>query len=119
MSANSKKLALTMAGILFVLWFMQPYISKWTGSNKTVPVPMPMQMPHSSTPAGNPAVALPANNNAADPFRDHIQQNGLSNKVGSAPNLGSAASAGVDPFKAHLENQKKQAPTSGISPFGK
>lgn len=112
-STHSKKLALTMAGILFLLWLTQPYISKWTDSSKTQPGPV------SSQPTQLPVGAMPTDNSVDDPFKEHIQQNGLSNKAPSTTELGSSSTAGADPFKAHLETQKKQAQTSGVSPFGK
>jgi hypothetical protein len=114
-SSNNKKLALSMAGILFVLWVAQPYISNWTDSTKTISDAESSQ----SATATNPLGVLSTENGVADPFKEHIQQNGLSNKLGSASELGSPASAEVDPFKAQLEIQKKQGQTSSISPFGK
>ena len=114
-SANKKKLALSMVGILFLLWLAQPYISKWTDSTETI------SGAESSKPATatNPVSVLPTENGVADPFKEHIKQNGLSNKPSSTSELGIPATSGADPFKAQLEIQKKQAQTSGISPFGK
>ena len=114
-SSNNQKLALFMAGILFVLWLAQPYISNWTDSTRT------LSAAESSKPAipTNPVGVMSTENAVPDPFKEHIQQNGLSNKLGIASELGSPASAGVDPFKAQLEIQKKQGQTSSISPFGK
>jgi hypothetical protein len=112
-SANKKKLALSMAGILFLLWLTQPYISKRTDSTET------LSGAESIKPVANSVSSPPTEKGVADPFREHIQQNGLSNKGSSAPELGAPAATGADPFKLFLENQKKQAQTSGISPFGK
>jgi hypothetical protein len=112
-SANKKKLALSMAGILFLLWLIQPYISKRTDSTET------LSGAESIKPVTNSVSVSQTDNGVADPFREHIQQNGLSDKGSSSPDLGRPATTGVDPFKAFLENQKKQAQTSGISPFGK
>jgi len=112
-STNTKKLALSLAGILLLLWFAQPYISKWTGSTETI------SGSEAIKPAKNPVSVLPADNAVADPFKEHVQQNRLSNKGSGAQELGSPAAARADPFKAFLETQNKQAQTSGISPFGK
>lgn len=113
MSSRSKRLAISMVTILFMLWLTQPYISKWTGSTKSTPVP------ETNMPVAHPTVVMPVENTASDPFRDHVRQNGFSNKANIAPDSGTSFAAGVDPFKAHLEVQKEQAKNSGVSPFGK
>jgi hypothetical protein len=112
-NGNKKKLALSMAGILFLLWLTQPYISKRTDSTET------LSGAESIKPVSNTVGVSSTDNVVADPFREHIKQNGLSNKGSSSPELSSPSTTGVDPFKAFLENQKKQAQTSGVSPFGK
>ena len=104
---------MAMAGLLFLLWLTQPFISEWTGS-----APLTTGEKAKSTEASSPGV-LPAERLAADPFKENIQQNGLSTQAVSAPAPASPATAGTDPFKAYLANQKEQSQAANISPFGK
>ena len=113
MNTNSKRLAIIMATILFLLWLIQPYISQWTGSTKTTPVT------ETNMPVAHPTVVTPVENTMSDPFRNHVRQNGFSNTANNAPESGASVTTGVDPFKAHLDTQKAQAQNSGVSPFGK
>jgi len=77
---------------------------------------------------------VPALKPGADPFKAHIEKNGLApnfspvqssnsqNNAASASNslnTNAANQAGADPFKAFLEKQKQQSKDAGISPFGK
>jgi hypothetical protein len=112
-SANKKKLALSMAGILFLLWLTQPYITKRTDSTET------LSGAETIKPVTNSVSTSPTDKGVTDPFSEHIQKNGLSTKGSSVPDLGNPATTGTDPFKAFLENQNKQAQTSSVSPFGK
>jgi len=113
MNTNSKRLAIIMATVLFLLWLTQPYISNWTGSTKTTPAT------ETNIPVAHPTVETPVENTVSDPFRNHVRQNGFSNKANTAPESGASVATGVDPFKAHLDTQKAQAQNSGVSPFGK
>ena len=113
MSSRSKRLAISMATILFLLWLTQPYISQWAGSTKSTP------LPETNMPVAHPNVVTPVENTVSDPFRNHVRQNGFSNKANTAPDSGTSVAPGVDPFKAHLEAQKELAKNSGVSPFGK
>lgn len=110
---SHKKLAMAMAGLLFLLWLTQPFISEWTGS-----APLTTGEKAKSTEVSQPGV-LPADRSAVDPFKENIQQNGLSTQAVSAPVPASPAATGADPFKAFLASQKEQSQAANISPFGK
>ena len=77
---------------------------------------------------------VPALMPGVDPFKAHIEKNGLApspspNPALNSPNKGarennalrtnSANQTGADPFKAFLEKQKQESKDAGISPFGK
>ncbi len=104
---------MVMVGLLFLLWLSQPYITAWIGS-----APITAGGQSGSTQVGPPGV-LPTDRPAVDPFKENILQNGLSTKAVGAPAPARPATAGADPFKAHLESQKEQSQAANISPFGK
>jgi hypothetical protein len=138
-NSGNAKLALIMAAVLFLIWLVQPTVSEWLGQGqnsesiqKTQQNPSPLEPNQAATPT------VPALMPGADPFKAHIEKNGLAPNL--APNLAPVHSsnsqkntastnhslstnatnqAGVDPFKAFLEKQKQQSKDAGISPFGK
>jgi hypothetical protein len=133
--SGNAKLALIMAIALFLIWLVQPTISEWLGKDKNaavLPTPEVTQTTIESTQTARPTV--PASMPGADPFKEHIEKNGLApspspNPAVNSPNNGarennalranSANQTGADPFKAFLEKQKQESKDAGISPFGK
>ena len=128
--SGNAKLALIMAIALFLIWLVQPTLSEWLGKDKNAavrPTPELSQTTIESTQTATPTV--PASMPGADPFKAHIEKNGLAPSSGNAasPNAANhnAANnsvthqAGADPFKAFLEKQKQDSKAAGISPFGK
>lgn len=133
--SGNAKLALIMAIALFLIWLVQPTLSEWLGKDQNaavLPTPEVSQTTIESTLTATPTV--PASMPGADPFKAHIEKNGLTpgpihsqapnsqNRTASANNAASVNSsnqAGADPFKAFLEKQKQESKEAGISPFGK
>ena len=129
-NSSNAKLALLMAAALFLVWLVQPTISERLGNVKNTGSVPPTEVKLSPTESQQTQVpTVPAAMPGADPFKAHIEKNGL------APGAGNAASphaannnaannsfthqAGADPFKAFLEKQKQDSKAAGISPFGK
>ena len=133
--SGSAKLALIMVAALFVIWLVQPTLPTRMGKDKNADSLSKTEVnrnPAESTQTLTPTV--PALMPGADPFRAHIEKNGLAptqipsqapnsqNNAASANKSASGNSAnqtGADPFKAFLEKQKEQSKDAGISPFGK
>jgi len=127
---GNAKLALIMVAALFLVWLVQPTISEWFGKDNhaaSVPPAQDKLAPTESTQAPMttvPTVTVPALIPGADPFKAHIEKNGLassSNNSASANAVSNNApqQAGTDPFKAFLDKQKQDSKAAGISPFGK
>jgi len=127
---GNAKLALIMVAALFLVWLVQPTISEWFGKDNhaaSVPPAQDKLAPTESTQAPMttvPTVPVPALIPGADPFKAHIEKNGLassSNNSASANAVSNNApqQAGTDPFKAFLDKQKQDSKATGISPFGK
>jgi len=125
---GNAKLALIMVAALFLIWLVQPTISEWFGKDNhaaSVPQGQDKLAPTESTQAPMTTVpTVPALIPGADPFKAHIERNGLapsSNNSASANAVSNNApqQAGADPFKAFLEKQKQDSKAVGISPFGK
>lgn len=133
--SGNAKLALIMAIALFLIWLVQPTLSEWLGKDKNAavrPTPELSQTTIESTQTATPTV--PASMPGADPFKAHIEKNGLApspspNPAVTFPNnatrennalrTNSVNQTGADPFKAFLEKQKQESKDAGISPFGK
>ena len=133
--SGNAKLALIMAIALFLIWLVQPTLSEWLGKDKNaavLPTPELSQTTIESTQTATPTV--PASMPGADPFKAHIEKNGLApspspNPAVNSPNNAarennalrpnSANQTGADPFKAFLEKQKQASKDAGVSPFGK
>jgi len=118
-SSDKAKLALTMAGALFLIWLVQPTVTEWLGKDKSADAVSPkavnLNSPEvSQTPTPTAPSAVPG----ADPFKAHIEKNGLA-PIPAAPNTTVVNAAGADPFKAFLEKQKQASKDAGVSPFGK
>ena len=127
-NSSNAKLALLMAAALFLVWLVQPTISERLGNVKntgSLPPGQDKLAPTESTQAPMTTVpTVPALIPGADPFKAHIEKNGLapsSNNSASANAVSKNApqQAGADPFKAFLEKQKQDSKAAGISPFGK
>ena len=124
-NSGNAKLALLMAAALFLVWLVQPTISERLGNVKNTSSVPPTEVklsPTESTPTQVPTV--PAAMPGADPFKAHIEKNGLAPGAGNAAspnavNNNAAHQAGADPFKAFLDKQKQDSKAAGISPFGK
>jgi len=124
-NSSNAKLALLMAAALFLVWLVQPTISERLGNVKNTGSVPPTEVklsPTESTPTQVPTV--PAAMPGADPFKAHIEKNGLAPSAGNAASPNAANNsvthqAGADPFKAFLEKQKQDSKAAGISPFGK
>ena len=129
-NSGNAKLALLMATALILVWLVQPTISERLGNVKnesSVPPTEVKLSPTESTPTQVPTV--PAAMPGADPFKAHIEKNGLAPSAGNAASPNAANNnaannsvthqAGADPFKAFLEKQKQDSKAAGISPFGK
>jgi hypothetical protein len=134
-NSGNVKLALIMAAALFLIWLVQPTISKWLGPGQnSEPIQKTEQNPNLTEPNQVATPTVPVLMPGADPFKAHIEKNGLApnlapvqssnsqNNAASANNslnTNAANQAGADPFKAFLEKQKQQSKDAGISPFGK
>ena len=132
-NSSNAKLALLMAAALFLVWLVQPTISERLGNVKNTGSVPPTEVklsPTESPPTQVPTV--PAAMPGADPFKAHIEKNGLAPSAGNATSATAASNntannsaahpahqAGVDPFKAFLDKQKQDSKAAGISPFGK
>ena len=115
---------------MFLVWLVQPTISELLGNVKNTGSVPPTEVklsPAESTPTQVPTI--PASMPGADPFKAHIEKNGLAPGAGNAASPNAANNnaannsvthqAGADPFKAFLEKQKQDSKAAGISPFGK
>lgn len=134
-NSSNAKLALIMAAALFLIWLVQPTVSEWLDQGQnSVPIQKTEQNPNPTGPNQAATPTVPALMPGADPFKAHIEKNGLApnlapvqssnsqNNAASANNslnTNAANQASTDPFKAFLENQKQQSKDAGISPFGK
>ena len=134
-NSGNVKLALIMAAALFLIWLVQPTISKWLGPGQnSEPIQKTEQNPNLTEPNQVATPTVPVLMPGADPFKAHIEKNGLApnlapvqssnsqNNAASANNslnTNAANQAGADPFKAFLEKQKQHSKDAGISPFGK
>jgi hypothetical protein len=125
------KLTLIMLAALAFIYVAQPYVTEFIGSEKNKAPDQKLE-PSANLPAPPQTEATPVQSltPGADPFKAHIEKNGpLENKAAASttpkpstnPTLpsGNTVSSGTDPFKAFLEEQKKQPKEAGISPFGK
>ena len=114
--ATQKKTALTMAGVLCVLWFAQTYISEWVdtaGTGKELKQPEARDTHNASPPSPN------SQPTALDPFKEFMAQQTDLSKPQFADTPVSTGYKPADPFKAHLESQKLQLEAAKVSPFGK
>jgi hypothetical protein len=129
-NSSSAKLALLMAAALFLVWLVQPTISERLGNVKNTGSVPPTEVKLSPTESPQTQVpTVPAAMPGADPFKAHIEKNGLAPSAGNAASPNAANNnaannsvthqAGADPFKAFLEKQKQDSKAAGISPFGK
>ena len=129
-NSSNAKLALLMAAALFLVWLVQPTISERLGNDKNTGSVPPTEVKLSPAESQQTQVpTVPAAMPGADPFKAHIEKNGLAPGAGNAasPNAANnnaannsvAHQAGADPFKAFLEKQKQDSKAAGISPFGK
>ena len=134
-NSGNAQLALIMVAALFLIWLVQPTISKWLGPGQnSEPIQKTEQNPNLTEPNQVATPTVPVLMPGADPFKAHIEKNGLApnlapvqssnsqNNAASANNslnTNAANQAGADPFKAFLEKQKQQSKDAGISPFGK
>ena len=129
-NSSNAKLALLMAAALFLVWLVQPTISERLGNVKNTGSVSPTEVKLSPTESPQTQVpTVPAAMPGADPFKAHIEKNGLAPSSGNATsataasnntaNNSAAHQAGADPFKAFLDKQKQDSKAAGISPFGK
>ena len=129
-NSGNAKLALLMAAALFLIWLVQPTISERLGNVKNTGSVPPTEVKLSPTESQQTQVpTVPAAMPGADPFKAHIEKNGLAPGAGNAASPNAANNnaannsvthqAGADPFKAFLEKQKQDSKAAGISPFGK
>jgi hypothetical protein len=134
-NSGNVKLALIMVAALLIIWLVQPTLSEWIGKDKNatlLPKSEAIQNQPDLTQTATPTV--PALAPGVDPFKAHIEKNGLASTpvTNPAPNsqntaagfmnstVGNPAAQPVaDPFKAFLDKQKQQSKDAGISPFGK
>jgi hypothetical protein len=129
------KLAISIATLLFLIWLLQPTLFAWMGNGQNPAVPSKSEINLNQAESMRPATpTVPAQMPGVDPFKAHIEKNGLAtssvsnsasnlqSNVGSTNNSGNANSAnqsGADPFKAFLDKQKQQSKEASVSPFGK
>ena len=129
-NSGNAKLALLMAAALFLVWLVQPTISERLGNVRNTGSVPPTEVKLSPTESQQTQVpTVPAAMPGADPFKAHIEKNGLAPGAGNAASPNAANNnaannsvthqAGADPFKAFLEKQKQDSKAAGISPFGK
>ncbi len=129
-NSSNAKLALLMAAALFLVWLVQPTISERLGNVKNTGSVPPTEVKLSPTESQQTQVStVPAAMPGADPFKAHIEKNGLAPSAGNTASPNAANNnavnnsvthqAGADPFKAFLEKQKQDSKAAGISPFGK
>ena len=118
-SSDKAKLALTMAGALFLIWLVQPTVTEWLGKDKSADAVSPKEVNLNSPEVSQtPTPTAPSAVPGADPFKAHIEKNGLAS-IPVAPNTTAVNAAGADPFKAFLEKQKQASKDAAVSPFGK
>lgn len=120
------KLAVFMVAALALVWLLQPTLSEWLGKEKNGPAAPKIELdPNQGESTVNGSPTVPALMPGADPFKAHLEKNGVSPTPIANPsrnpqsNSTSANSTGTDPFKAFLEQQKQQSKDAGVSPFGK
>ena len=119
-NSSNAKLALLMVAALFLVWLVQPTISERLGNVKNTGSVPPTEVKLSPTESQQTQVpTVPAAMPGADPFKAHIEKNGLAPSAGNADNHNATHQAGTDPFKAFLEKQKQDSKAAGVSPFGK
>lgn len=120
---SPSKLALIMVAALALVWLLQPTLSEWLANEKNGPSAPKIELNPSqaeSTLNGSPTV--PSLMPGVDPFKAHVEKNGVSPmplakpSTGTQSNSPSSQPAGADPFKTFLEQQNKDV---GVSPFGK
>jgi len=134
-NSGNAKLALFMVAALFLIWLVQPSLSQWAGRDQnadSLPKADVNQNQAESKQTSTPTV--PALMPGVDPFKAHIEKNGLapapvknsaSNSQNTAADLmkspvsNPATQSGADPFKAFLDKQKQQSKDAGVSPFEK
>ena len=81
-NSSNAKLALIMAAALFLIWLVQPTVSEWLDQGQnSVPIQKTEQNPNPTDPNQAATPTVPALMPGADPFKSHIEKNGL------APNL--------------------------------
>ena len=119
-NSSNAKLALLMAAALFLVWLVQPTISERLGNVKNTGSVPPTEVKLSPTESQQTQVpTVPAAMPGADPFKAHIEKNGLAPSAGNAASPNAANQGAADPFKAFLDKQKQDSKAAGISPFGK
>ena len=134
-NSSNAKLALFMVAALFLIWLVQPRLSQWTGPDQNaaaLPKADVNQKQAESKQTATPTV--PALMPGVDPFKAHIEKNGLApapvtNSASNSQNTSAGfmnspvgnlvTQPGADPFKAFLDKQKQQSKDAGVSPFGK
>jgi len=118
-SSDKAKVALTMAGALFLIWLVQPTVTEWLEKDKSADAVSPKEVNLNSPEVSQtPTPTAPSAVPGADPFKAHIEKNGLAS-IPVAPNTTAVNAAGADPFKAFLEKQKQASKDAAVSPFGK
>jgi hypothetical protein len=134
-NSGNAKLALFMVAALFLIWLIEPRVSQWADSDQNA-APLPKadvnQNQAESKQTATPTV--PALMPGVDPFKAHIEKNGLApapvtNSASNSQNTSAGfmnspagnpvTQPGADPFKAFLDKQKQQSKDAGVSPFGK
>ena len=123
---SPSKLALIMVAALALVWLLQPTLSEWLANEKNeAAAPKIELIPNQAESPVNGSPTVPALMPGADPFKAHIEKNGVSptplaNPAASTPNNSTSLKPlGADPFKAFLEQQKQLGKDVGVSPFGK
>jgi hypothetical protein len=123
---SPSKLALIMVAALGLVWLLQPTLSEWLANGKSEPTAPKIELnPNQAEPTVNGSPTVPALMPGVDPFKAHIEKNGVSptplvNPPASTHNNSTNSKPlGADPFKAFIEQQKQQNKDAGVSPFGK
>ena len=102
-NSGNAKLALIMAAALFLIWLVQPTISEWLGQGQnSVPIQKTELNPTEPNQVATPTV--PVLMPGADPFKAHIEKNGL------APNLAPVQSSNSQNNAAAMINANLTLP---------
>ena len=124
-----------MVAAVSLFWLIEPRLSQWADPDQNAASLIKADVNQNQADSSQIATpTIPALMPGIDPFKAHIEKNGLApapttNPAPNSQNTGfgsinseignSVTQPGSDPFKAFLDKQKQQSKDAGVSPFGK